>query len=88
MPRLAISLDALPRRAFCGELLRLPVVITNVGRLPARGLRLAVADGAGVAVAGGGGAGSGGVSTAAGAAQLLAPGACVPDGESPQLLAQ
>ncbi|KAI8476140.1 MAG: ER-golgi trafficking TRAPP I complex 85 kDa subunit-domain-containing protein [Monoraphidium minutum] len=70
MPRLSVSLDALPARAFAGELLRVPLTITNVGRLPARALRLAVAAGAGVALAGPCGVGAG-----ASAAELLRPGA-------------
>jgi hypothetical protein len=66
MPRLSVSLDGLPAQLYAGELLRLPVTITNAGRLPARSLRLAVADGAGVALVGGGAA-----AAAGGAAAVL-----------------
>jgi len=59
MPRLAISTEGLPARVFGGELLRIPVTITNIGRLPARNLKLAVADSAGVAIAGEGAAAAG-----------------------------
>jgi hypothetical protein len=80
MPRLSIATEALPSRAFAGELLRVPVTITNIGRLPARALRLAVGAGAGVALAGGRGAAAvAGASPGAGAAGMLRPGGAAGD---------
>jgi hypothetical protein len=78
MPRLSISTDQLPSHLFSGELIRIPITIHNIGRLPARNLKLAVEEAAGVAVAGGGagvGAGAASLMVGAGASDTLEPSA-------------